>query len=131
MLLRCLKKNHINDTQDCIWYFRFNPQWYQIFKVVQHFLDQNRPKLKFDETKNLDWNASKKTSTPFVTTTPGTQTLDIHILTLNHPMYHLTSPIERFRSQPSVTFFPSSVRSLHGPKRSILFFIFWQFFGPP
>ena len=46
----------------------------------------------------------------------------------NHPMDHLTSPIDRSQSQLSVTFFPGSVRFLNRPKRSILFFIFWSFF---
>ena len=46
----------------------------------------------------------------------------------NHPMDHLTSPIDRSQSQLSVTFFPGSVRFLNRPKRSILFFIFWPFF---
>ena len=46
----------------------------------------------------------------------------------NHPMDHLTSPIDRSQSQLSVTFFPGSVRFLNRSKRSILFFIFWPFF---
>ena len=46
----------------------------------------------------------------------------------NHPMYHLTSPIDRSRSQLSVTFFPGSVRFLNRPKRPILFFVFWPLF---
>ena len=43
-------------------------------------------------------------------------------------MYLLTSPIDRSRSQLSVTFFPDSMRFLNRPKRSILFFVFWPLF---